>query len=607
MAITLVNNLYPPVIDSYMPAYIQSTGSWEYRVYLDISQFNSFSDIRPELTQILITNINNENMAQSANEYLIKTIYSIDGPNPLNRRCYFTLSSSDVKGGILPLNTYYKLQLRFTSIDCKSYPSSSKDFSKWLSENSMYFSEWSTVCLISAVTNPIVSLENFSTSLPEGTINGNLGSASDYSANKMVELKLEMSFPKGKILTRTETGGWDISEADVDCVEAIKNCTIKLYDNNKQLLLESGSLYSEIDKRLNVIYNVINYKLKWNFIEGNSYYLIFKFVTSKMLEKSYYLYFTIIPESSLITSSSFKELPTFNFNSSIMGDQNELKSVFIPDEENGRLKIGITKAAGEYLYLKRASSKTNFTIWEDLKFYNYATSENEDIIEYDTTLESGIAYKYALQGVNRNNSGDIRKSSKEKYCSPCLFDNAFLIADDKVLVIKYNQNISNYKRNVVETKIDTIGNQYPFIRRNGHADYRQITISGIITAIADIDEVFGTKEEILGGLLLKESENSEKSFYDNYKDNYNISQYNDIILEREFREQVSNFLYKNNVKLFKTSQEGNMLLKLMDISLTPEQQLGRNIYSFSCTGYEIEKASVDNYKKYNIYQSEVIK
>ena len=50
-----------------------------------------------------------------------------------------------------------------------------------------------------------------------------------------------------------------------------------------------------------------------------------------------------------------------------------------------------------------------------------------------------------------------------------------------------------------------------------------------------------------------------------------------------------------------------MLLKLMDISLTPEQQLGRNIYSFSCTGYEIEKASVDNYKKYNIYQYEVIK
>lgn len=605
MAITLVNNLYPPVIDSYMPAYIQSTGSWNYRVYIDISQFNSFSDIRADLTQILITNINNENMAASTNEYLIKTIHSTDSSNPLNRRCYFDLTSADVKSGIIPINTYYKLQLRFTSADCKTSPTSS-NFSKWLSENSMYFSEWSTVCLLSVVTNPTVALENFTASLPEGTIDGTLGSTSNYSANKMVELKLEMSFPQGKVISRDDSGSWSVDSTNVDCVEAIKNCTIKLYDNNKQLLLESGSLYSDVDKRLNVVYNIINYKMQWNFIEGNSYYLIFKFTTSKMLEKSYYLHFTIVPESTLITSSSFKELSTFKENASVMGYQNEIQSVFIPDEENGRLKIGITKAAGEYLYLKRSSSKTNFTIWEDLKFYNYTSSTDENIIEYDTTLESGTAYKYALQGVNRNNSGDIRKSSKEKYFSPCLFDNAFLIADNKVLVIKYNQNITNYKRNVIETKIDTIGSQYPFVRRNGHADYRQISISGMITAIADVDEVFGTKEDILGGLLLKESEDS-KTFYDTYKETYGISQYNDVILEREFREKISDFLYKNNVKLFKSSQEGNMLLRLMEISLTPEQQLGRNIYSFSCTGYEIGEPSVSNYKKYNIYQSEITK
>lgn len=605
MAITLVNNLYPPVIDSYMPAYIQSTGSWNYRVYIDISQFNSFSDIRADLTQILITNINNENMAASTNEYLIKTIHSTDSSNPLNRRCYFDLTSADVKSGIIPINTYYKLQLRLTSADCKTSPTSS-NFSKWLSENSMYFSEWSTVCLLSVVTNPTVALENFTTSLPEGAIDGTLGAASNYSANKMVELKLEMSFPQGKVISRDDSGSWSVNSTSVDCVEAIKNCTIKLYDNNKQLLLESGSLYSDVDKRLNVVYNIINYKMQWNFIEGNSYYLIFKFTTSKMLEKSYYLHFTIVPESTLITSSSFKKLSAFKENASVMGYQNETQSVFIPDEENGRLKIGITKAAGEYLYLKRSSSKTNFTIWEDLKFYNYTSSTDEDIIEYDTTLESGTAYKYALQGVNRNNSGDIRKSSKEKYFSPCLFDNAFLIADNKVLVIKYNQSVTNYKRNVIETKIDTIGSQYPFVRRNGHADYRQISISGMITAIADVDEVFGTKEDILGGLLLKESEDS-KTFYDTYKETYGISQYNDVILEREFREKISDFLYKNNVKLFKSSQEGNMLLRLMEISLTPEQQLGRNIYSFSCTGYEIGEPSVSNYKKYNIYQSEITK
>ena len=129
-----------------------------------------------------------------------------------------------------------------------------------------------------------------------------------------------------------------------------------------------------------------------------------------------------------------------------------------------------------------------------------------------------------------------------------------------------------------------------------------MTSSGMITHLADIENEFATQAEMLTGLL--QSADNSKTFYDNYKETYNINDYNDPILEREFREKVSDFLYKDTVKLFKSSQEGNMLLRLMDINLTPEQQLGRNIYSFSCTGYEITDDSIDNYKKHNIYQSE---
>ena len=266
-----------------------------------------------------------------------------------------------------------------------------------------------------------------------------------------------------------------------------------------------------------------------------------------------------------------------------MGYLNQTNEIFVADEEKGRIKIGINKAQGEYLYLRRSSSETNFTIWEDLKFYNYTAGKT--FIEYDTTVKSGVAYKYALQGVIKNNQGNTRKKSVILSCQPMLFDNAFLIADNKVLVIKYNTNVSNFKRNVIEAKIDTIGSKYPFIRRNGHADYKQVTISGMITHLADIENEFATQAEMLTGLL--QSADNSKTFYDNYKETYNINDYNDPILEREFREKVSDFLYKDTVKLFKSSQEGNMLLRLMDINLTPEQQLGRNIYSFSCTGYEI--------------------
>ena len=84
MAITLVNNLYPPVIDSYMPAYIQSAS--QYRVNISLSQFNTFEDVRLDAAQILITNINNENMINSDDsEYLIKTLEKEDPSNPLSK------------------------------------------------------------------------------------------------------------------------------------------------------------------------------------------------------------------------------------------------------------------------------------------------------------------------------------------------------------------------------------------------------------------------------------------------------------------------------------------------------------------------------------------
>lgn len=81
----------------------------------------------------------------------------------------------------------------------------------------------------------------------------------------------------------------------------------------------------------------------------------------------------------------------------------------------------------------------------------------------------------------------------------------------------------------------------------------------------------------------------------------NINQYTDIIYERKFRQAVYNFLYDNNPKLFKSSQEGNVLIKLTNLNFTPMEQLGRQLYSFSAEAIEIDQCSIPNYYKYNIY------
>jgi hypothetical protein len=60
------------------------------------------------------------------------------------------------------------------------------------------------------------------------------------------------------------------------------------------------------------------------------------------------------------------------------------------------------------------------------------------------------------------------------------------------------------------------------------------------------------------------------------------------------------FLYRNNVKLYRSATEGNILVKLMNINFTPTNELGRLTYSFTATAVEIDEYSINTLDKYNI-------
>jgi hypothetical protein len=44
--------------------------------------------------------------------------------------------------------------------------------------------------------------------------------------------------------------------------------------------------------------------------------------------------------------------------------------------------------------------------------------------------------------------------------------------------------------------METIGSKYPFIFRNGNIAYHEFPISGLISYLADNDELFLTNEEL---------------------------------------------------------------------------------------------------------------
>lgn len=82
----------------------------------------------------------------------------------------------------------------------------------------------------------------------------------------------------------------------------------------------------------------------------------------------------------------------------------------------------------------------------------------------------------------------------------------------------------------------------------------------------------------------------------------NIFKFNDIIYEREFREAVYKFLYDKTPKLFRSNSQGNMLVKLTNLSFSPVNELGRQLYSFTADAIEIDECSISNFNKYNIYK-----
>jgi len=85
--------------------------------------------------------------------------------------------------------------------------------------------------------------------------------------------------------------------------------------------------------------------------------------------------------------------------------ENKLDGVItiVPEEKDGRIKLDIdfehTIKTNNDIIIKRASSKTNFKIWETVKTIPH-TIESLRNVWYDTSIESGIWYKYRFYSKN---------------------------------------------------------------------------------------------------------------------------------------------------------------------------------------------------------------
>ena len=558
----LMSNLYPPICPDTIPAFIRTKSC---KIYFSLSMYNSAADIKN--VQISLVNQRTNASALKTSTYpsgikIANLYYDPDMRGDYNY--YVQINPSDLTEGSFGLNQFYKVQLRFTSKFASNPPSDGAALAKWLYDNIQYFSEWSKVCLIKGIEQPHISIRGFDdTENNQETI----------LTNPMLEVSGELTYDKDETQEK----------------ECLKSYNIKLYQANNMdnALIQSEEIYTNPYNP-----NEFNYELPYNLLDGVNYVMALTYTTNNLYTETINYRFTIIQYGG--------------------ADKLNADITAAVDEENGRIKISIISKDTEKfignLTIRRTSSESNFHKWEDVKTVTYITGTELNYSWYDTTIQSGVWYRYCAQ--KRNAYGD--RGAIIQIDSPvmCLFDDIFLTRDDCQLKIKFNPTLSEFKYNVTESQQVTIGAKYPYIKRNGSNYFRTFPIGGLISSFIDATDWYDphfyngefhyNENEIKAFTSKADIYGESQELYDDYNNKKGITEYNDYIYEREFRKKVYDFLYKHNVKLFRSTTEGNILIKLMNIDFQPVETLGRRLYSFTATAVEVDDATIPNYNKYGI-------
>ena len=309
------------------------------------------------------------------------------------------------------------------------------------------------------------------------------------------------------------------------------------------------------------------------YIPIEPYYSIHKFKT--ILEKgaTYEITYSIISQNGYTASVTESVIAGANLFLELADATIQVTS----DNENARniVTLNNLKLLQQYTIV-RASEDTNYKIWEDV--YSFQQQNNDSINYSDFTIASGIQYKYGIQKIDSlGNRSNILEA--EGICQT-YFEYTYLVHDNKQLKLKFDTKLSSFKHTVLASKQDTLGSKYPTILRNGNAYYAEFPINGLISFNMD----------------------DFNTFWDQSVDAESKTDltHNNIQLEKQFRDKVEAFLNDGGYKLFKSATEGNLIITLMNIVLTPNTALGRMIYSFSATAYEVAEANLDNMHKLGI-------
>lgn len=632
--------LYPPILASSMPAFDIAQGYIE--IYFNLSSYNRADEIKAVQYSVRRQNSNvsviNGKKEIGRTSWLpndnqnIKQLYKIQIP--------IATGGNNSEGSVnIQKNVIYRVQLRFVHTTQRRSPISSSVV--YTPDQDYNCSQWSTVTIIKAIQAPYFSVDQFEIAddNPSAQIAFLSSTASFIGLYQAAENSNEpLRSWRMRLLNSEYQDGDNIqdflineySDTGVQIISAYSysssDSTKTIFEGNfgydlqdmktYKLLFEietkngykAKKIYNfqahtipaedQIDGALHAVVNQQQGYIRLYVTRATELFKATNYVLRRTSSKSNYLNWEDIYNFQLFSGDSLNNFSYIDFTAEsgtmykysiqirdTMGRRGN--SIFVPrspddiseDEVRSSIEVSENEAI-EQLIRRRPEEQMTQQAINQMK---NQLIEEKVVIKMQQIRESynpsaGIMGEWEhafLVGFNKKSSNLCSNAIPEQ------------------LKLKYDFQISSYQTNISENKTDTIGSKYPFIRRNGNMYYRSFQCSGIITGLSDERQFFTNDTQLYG------SQGIIKAYQD-FQGNIDlwVNRY-DYTYERKFREKVEQFLYDSQIKLYKSMQQGNIFVKLMDISLTPKTQLGRLIYSFSATAYQVEEVNIQNLNKYN--------
>ena len=404
-----------------------------------------------------------------------------------------------------------------------------------------YCSEWSSVCLIRYISQPTLTIRNFETASPAF----NKGTIPVVGHITFADSNESDSLESFRIqVTDTITNNTYIDTGNVFASGGI---------NDINYNIDIAGLPVEAGERLNL---TVTYTTKNQYVGSKTY-------TFQIVE--------------------YIEDPAFN---------PIIKAVECFSDATVKVSVKNPESVFGIIHIKRSSNHTHYREWETVYTKKVAGPIDMDIV--DNTVCSTYWYRYSVQLENVKGALSPLYTTKKVIVD---FHDAMISRGSRQFAVRFNYQISSFKPVVNRAKIDTLGGKYPKFAENAQMNYKQFNVTGLISAQADFTEIFLGKKDFF--------DDAELRTYDIYRRENDVIDDYDYLWEKEFREEAIKWLNDGKPKLYRSQTEGNMVVMITDVNLTPNKILSRRLWDFSAVIYEIgdgyDMATLDRLGIYDIH------